>query len=367
VASAKFLRARVTNLQDCGFLSFQSAIGISITARCPIACDHCIVKADRNRTDEMTPAMVAGILDGCAGVDRSPDEGLGAVIFTGGEPFFSRALLKSALQLAASRGLLPVVVTNAYWATTEEAANDILRELPEIGMLTFSTDRFHQKFVALDKIRNAIAAAERLAIPFRIAVCADNVEELARVRSQLDGVADPDLVLPSITLPTGRRAESSGPLPEPEPDSLKGRCTGAECPVVFPDGRVIACMGMVNGLPPGHPLLLGNVLRTPMGKLLLAAQDNIFLHAMRSLGPTHFLAPSPAPPGLSLPRHYLAYGTCALCYAIAQDPALLAQLRARLQDPDLAEHIAYARLYYLHEDWMARKIQSPEATDERHG
>jgi hypothetical protein len=348
-------------------LPFQSTIGLSITARCPIACDHCIVEAGRHRTEEMSPEIACATLEACAryksGSDR--DDRIGAVIITGGEPFFAPALLRTILGCAVRLQLVPVVVTNAFWARTEQSALQTLRALPEIAMLTFSTDRFHQKFISLAKVRNAISAARRLAIPFNVAACADSPAELEMVERQLAESVEPHLILPAITLPAGRRARAPGPAPLPEAASAMARCTGAEAPVVFPDGRVMGCMGIVSGLPSGHPLLLGNVHEKPLSDLLAAAEDNVFLHAMRALGPSGVMGDGPGEPVVRLPERYRAHGKCALCYAMADSPDLLDQVSDRLTQPDLVERVAYARLYCLGEDWMARQIAGGEVARER--
>lgn len=337
----------------CEIVPFQSAIGLSITARCPIECAHCIVEAGRHRTEEMDAGAARVLLDACAGYGGGRME---AVIITGGEPFFAPALLRSILAHAPSVGLVPTVVTNAFWATTERAAVATLKALPEIGMLTLSTDRFHQKYISLDKFRNAVSAARQLSIPFNVAVCADSEADLEVARGQLKGLVESEQIRLVINLPAGRRAAPPRSSVLPEPDRAGGPCTGADFPVVFPDGRVIACMGVVNGLPLGHPLLLGNVNQTPLQDLLRAAEDNVFVHAMRALGPTGILGGLRGKPAARLPPGYEAHGRCALCYAMAGRPDLLDKIRRCLAQDELLERTAYARLYFLGEEEMARRL-----------
>jgi hypothetical protein len=330
---------------------FLSAVGLSITARCPISCAHCIVEADRERTEEMSGDFAAGLLREAAAYYR--DRG-GAVIVTGGEPFFAPGLLARVLSEATLAGLVAVVVTNCYWAKSARAAVATLERHPGIGVLTFSTDIHHRRHVSLEKLGHAISAARTLGIPFSVAVCVENEEDRERSVSELSPLVEPERIACALTLPAGRAASLDLRTRPP----TVGRCLGADYPIVFPDGRVIGCMGIVNGLPRLHPLLLGDARETPLQRLLRASERNVFVHAMRALGPAAF-TDGAGGPAVQIPAEYARYGLCALCYATAGEPALLDQVRARLADPSFADKTAWARLYFLAEEEMPGEPTTP--------
>jgi len=85
------------------------------------------------------------------------------VCFSGGECFLLGKDLNAAIAHAHSYGLMTRCVTNGYWAVTESAARERIRELREAGLteLNFSTGDEHQEFVPYSRVVNgAIAAAE---------------------------------------------------------------------------------------------------------------------------------------------------------------------------------------------------------------
>lgn len=329
-------------------MRFQTAIGLSVTTRCPIRCAHCIVEADRHRVEQMEVGEACALLDAAARSHlRAPGVARMDVVFiTGGEPFFAPELLRALLSRAQANGLVTVVVTNAYWASNARVAIERLGSFPGIDVLTVSTDRFHRAFVGLERIRHAVAGARALGIPFSVAVCGDDAAELAAEQRLLEGIVDADRVLPAITLPAGRRSTAPG---KPRPAAGPGCCESADVPLVFPDGRVIACMGMVGGLGPDHPLLLGNTRRAPLARLLEDAERNLFVHALRSLGPEALVRGLPGDVPVHVPSRFRAFGRCALCYAMAADPGLCAALRRRVARPRVARWIAAARAARLNE------------------
>lgn len=58
------------------------------------------------------------------------------------------------------------MVTNAFWAYSLKAAEEKLKRLKEAGLhlINISIDKFHQEFVPIQWVRNAIDAAKSLGI-----------------------------------------------------------------------------------------------------------------------------------------------------------------------------------------------------------
>jgi MoaA/NifB/PqqE/SkfB family radical SAM enzyme len=296
----------------------------------------------------MSPETARACLDSCIAHGRAR---VRSVIITGGEPFFSPTLLASVLQHATSLGLLCVVITNGYWATNRAVALATLHRFPEIGLLTISTDRYHRAFVSPETFRTAVAAARELAIPCTAAVCADSDAELEATVCTLEGVLEPDQIRVVRTLPAGRAATRVPPARKTHGLDDDGPCTGADIPIVFPDGRVIACMGIVDGLRPPHPLWLGNVRETPLGELLARAEQNVFLHAMRALGPGVIIRPLDGEEPLPQSATAGAHGACSLCYAMAADGTLLQRVRDLVSVTAMKELTVAARRRVLGEPW----------------
>lgn len=88
------------------------------------------------------------------------------IYFEGGEPFLYYAVLLKGVQEAAAKGFQVGIVSNSYWATSEEDATEWLR--PFAGFvqdLSISSDLYHWSETHSQQSRNAQAAAEKLGIP----------------------------------------------------------------------------------------------------------------------------------------------------------------------------------------------------------
>jgi hypothetical protein len=201
--------------------------------------------------------MVRGILE-----QSKELGGIEWIYFEGGEPFLYYATLLKSVQLAGAAGFRVGLVTNSYWATSEEDALENLRPFAgHILDLSISSDLFHYDEKNSRMSKNALAAANELGIPLGV-IC--------------------------IATPDDRSAEASvGKLPEGESAVMfRGRAAEKlapsapkiawnqfdECPHedlrnpdrvhIDPLGHVHVCQG----------ISIGNLLITPL-KELCASYD----------------------------------------------------------------------------------------------
>jgi len=322
---------------------FQTAIGLSITARCPIQCAHCIIDAGPRRKEEMQAGKAVDWVRQSA---RYESGKIKTVIITGGEPFCAPALLKTILEASASLGLVSVVVTNAFWAHSPEIAEKTLGQYPWIDMLSISTDKYHRRFIPITKVRNAMHAAKKMNIPFNAAVCIESEEDLYESCAGLDGAIDLPHIRAAAVLPAGRGRSLPGEtFSIADNAAAGGPCSGADFPIIFPDGRVLSCMGITE-IPSGkHPLLSGNVHARPLAEILrIGARDN-YLQAMRSLGRDFVVGLISATTAGSINLEpYKKYGSCSLCYAMAHDPEMQELVLDRVSRADVPEKVAAARM-----------------------
>jgi len=138
-----------------------NSLHLLLTYRCTYACDHCFVWGSSQATLTMTIGQVRAVLEAAVRLG-----GIGEIYFEGGEPFLAYPLLLAGAREAVGRGLRFGVVTNAYWATSEEDATLWLQPLGALGMadLSLSEDRFHGDLPS-PEVRHATAAARRLGLP----------------------------------------------------------------------------------------------------------------------------------------------------------------------------------------------------------
>ncbi len=316
---------------------------MSITARCPIQCAHCIIDAGPHRKEEMRVEKAVEWIRQSAQYESGK---IKTVIITGGEPFCSPVLLRTILETSASLGLVSVVVTNAFWGHSIETAEKTLGQYPQIDVLSISTDKYHRRFIPIARVRNAMNAAKKMNIPFNAAVCIENEKDLLESCAGLSGVVDLSQIRAASVLPAGRGRFLHGEtFAFTEKSAVGGPCSGADFPIIFPDGRVLSCMGITEIPSAKHPLLSGNVHDRPLAEILrIGAHDN-YLQAMRSLGRDFVVKLIAATPAGSINlEYYKKYGSCSLCYAMANDPEILELVLDRISHGDVTEKVAAARM-----------------------
>ncbi len=349
-----------TNPSDLPFLS---NIGLMLTYRCTVACPHCIVEAGPHRKEEMRFAHSRAWIEQASAYRDRHIKGLA---LTGGEPFYNLENLAQISAYGEALGFIVSVVTNAFWASTKEVALGVLSRVPAIRMISISTDVYHQKSIPFDYIKNAVWAAREVGRLYTIAVCTDNTQDwqYQKIIEDLKAIGETDEIRVSMIFPGGRaqkRARYFNYHTTPEP--TVGACSMASSPVIFPDGRVSACIGPLLTLPPVHPMSLGNLHQEALSEVLDRAESNLVLHTIRVWGP-HKLVSLLRQHALDalLPKEYISDCPCDVCYKLLGDERIVDALESIMQDEQIRQTIAYARLYYLNETAMA-ELYHLHATD----
>jgi MoaA/NifB/PqqE/SkfB family radical SAM enzyme len=228
-----------------------TGLHLLLTYQCTLECDHCFTWGSPWQRGTMSSADIEDIL-------RQADE-LGTVewiYFEGGEPFLFHPVLVNGVGQAAARGYRVGVVSNAYWATDAEDAEEWL--LPLAGLLddlSVSDDFFHGGPATPSEVWNARAAAEALGIPVATISIARPATAAPPVVGQLPAGE-------SGVMLRGRAAET---LADQIP--LRPWQSFRECPYedlrdpgrvhVDPFGWVHVCQGIT----------LGNVFETPLRQI----------------------------------------------------------------------------------------------------
>jgi organic radical activating enzyme len=345
---------------DSPELPFLSNIGLMLTYRCTVACPHCIVEAGPHRKEEMRLEKCLSWIEQARDYRGGYIKGLA---LTGGEPFYNMQNLAHISAYGRNLGFIISVVTNAFWASTRDAALEALLQVPAIQMISISTDVYHQKSISFENIKHAVWAAKTLGRLYNIAVCTDNENDprYQKIIADLKAIGEEDRTRVSITFPAGR-AQRRGRYFDYDvaPEPTAGACSVASAPVIFPDGRVNACIGPLLTLPPVHPLCLGDLHREALADLLDRSELNPILHTVRVWGP-HKLVLLLKQHGYEalLPHEYISNCPCDVCYKLLCDARIVDALERVLQEEQIRQVIAYGRLYYLNEPTMAERYQRP--------
>lgn len=184
-----------------------SGLHLLLTYECNYECDHCFTWGGPAQTGTMTEETIEHILQQATGLGT-----IEWIYFEGGEAFLYYPLLLSGIRLANEHGFRVGVVTNAFWATSDDEALEYLRPLAGlVEDLSISHDDYHGSDEGAHQTRIARKAAEQLNIPVGyISVAAPEATEAEGASGQLP-------VGESAVLYRGRAAEKLASHIEPKP------------------------------------------------------------------------------------------------------------------------------------------------------
>jgi hypothetical protein len=140
-------------------------VHILTTYMCTMSCEHCFVCSSPYSEGTFTPSQIATLLD--------QTDALGTVdkiYFEGGEPFLFYPVMLDGIRQARDRGYSVGIVTNGYFATSEENARCFLEPFPKLGLadLSISDDVFHYENREENAARRAFRAAKEMGLPAKI-------------------------------------------------------------------------------------------------------------------------------------------------------------------------------------------------------
>ncbi len=255
-----------------------------VTLQCNRECDHCFVWGGPWQKGAMTLEAIRTYL----GQARDAG-GIAEIWFEGGEPFLYYPVLVDGAKAAASLRFRVGVVSNAYWATTQEDAVAWLKPLAgTVASLLVSCDPMHWSDEAARRAEIATTAANALGIGLGVMAIPD------AKTGPIPGV-----------MHRGRAAVK-----------LSGRAEGApwetftKCPYenlrdparlhLDPAGNLHVCQGIV----------IGNLHATPLAEILAAWNPE----AHPVLGPLLANGPAELARRLNPPSRDRFADACHLCY-----------------------------------------------------
>lgn len=132
-----------------------------LTLNCNFECDHCFLFSRPGAGCTFTIGRIRNLLD-----ELKKTGTIESVCFEGGEPALYYSTMLEGIRLARERGFSAGIVTNAYWAVSDEDAELWLRPLAEQGVsrISISDDELHYGDEPETPPKRAIRAAERLGV-----------------------------------------------------------------------------------------------------------------------------------------------------------------------------------------------------------
>lgn len=259
-----------------------SEVGIVITQRCDILCDHCVVSGSGRKKGTTSVEKLGAIfkqINECQSINK--------VCFTGGEPFIYHDLLAEGAKLVEKSSLSSSVVTNANWAISTSRCENRLSVLEHgIDTIAISCDKYHQQHVPLDNVKRVIEVG--LGLGFDIAIMSTHLSNeksnIKEVESSLHQYKDSIEISSQSIVPIGRAKE----LINERMKTGYCCCGVADKPVIDHDGSVHGCCGPSLNVKRANPLLLGNINKESLQTIVNKAQNNLFLQSIRVIGPKLF-------------------------------------------------------------------------------
>lgn len=135
-----------------------STLKIHITYQCTAACEHCRFKC----TTKPAPVIDFDLALRCI-TDLQKFNNLDFVVLLGGEPGLFPDLTHALTREIRQLGIPVRIETNASYAVSEDQASHFLEPLYALGAsVMFSLDAFHEDFIPLARIKNAVQVSQTL-------------------------------------------------------------------------------------------------------------------------------------------------------------------------------------------------------------
>ena len=139
-----------------------TGIHFLLTYMCNFKCDHCFLYCGPDAKGTFTLSQIKRVFDEATKINT-----IEWVFFEGGEPFLFYPLMLEGIKIARSMGFKTGVVTNAYYATSEQDVDLWYNPLCKLKIsdLSISDDSFHNEEEKDNPAKRALAAAKRLGMP----------------------------------------------------------------------------------------------------------------------------------------------------------------------------------------------------------
>jgi organic radical activating enzyme len=130
-----------------------------LSYKCDSECAHCFLYSSPQAKGTFTLDQIKRVFD-----ELTKIQTIEWVYFEGGEPFLFYPLMCEGIRIAGGMGFKTGIVTNAYWAESEEDAELWLKPLRDLGVsdISISDDAFHYEDNDTSPAKHALNAARRL-------------------------------------------------------------------------------------------------------------------------------------------------------------------------------------------------------------
>lgn len=306
-----------------------NTLGIQVTNTCNMTCAHCITDSSPSaRGDLAWEDIHAAITNAAPHID--------GVCVTGGEPWIRRETTLATIRLTHTLGLVSSMISNGFWARTENEAVQAFSDLSNAGLdkLAISFDGYHNAHERLTNIRildRLLTYGAGAEIRLQVQYCGQGEDEAFRQVQELTGTHQVPLIASGV-LPFGR-GRTLAIMRNPHIDNIPADACGVVVrPVLTPEGELYTCCGPARGAHPDSPLRLPITTPAQTGQALRTAAPSPLLNLLHTQGPRAAYDRLSPQAQERVAGRLLDESFCSLCRAITDDAAAVAELQTVLED-----------------------------------
>ncbi|MCM1176016.1 MAG: radical SAM protein [Blautia sp.] len=216
-----------------------NTLAFSLTDKCNAQCSVCCLFCSPENNAVLDSSLVKSY------IRQAKEMGTVRLIsFTGGEALMCPGELRECVRYAHQMGFEVSLVTNGFWGADYRKGFALMESLLQDGLnrITISADKFHQEYIPIQSVKNAIKICDELGLPVAVAVMdirsGDSVRKTVEdLRPEIYGKE----INPYPLFPAGK-AES---VPKDEIlllcDPRKAKCPFDNSFVVMFDGTIRVC------------------------------------------------------------------------------------------------------------------------------
>lgn len=247
------------------------------------------------------------------------------VSFSGGESIIYYDQLKECIEYAKSLGFRSTLVSNGFWAKDYEQGYKKIKGLVDVGLsaLSISVDKYHQEFVPIESVKNAIRIIDQFGLPSAISLMdlKDGESVYHSVEALRPEIYGKNLIVYPV-FPAGKALETV------DPDQLIRACSSetAQCPfdhfitVLFDGTLMMCCTQFSRDLPMTH---LGKFGETSLKEAIDNFNKDDFIYVMMANG-LGWYAKIAREMGFKVEDNYCV--SCHLCHELMSNPEFVKQV-----------------------------------------
>ncbi|NMB92821.1 MAG: radical SAM protein [Flexilinea flocculi] len=254
-----------------------AGLAFIMTDRCSASCGMCCFSCSPHNKQRLDKELVKDWIRQAA--DLGTVKSIG---FSGGEAILYYDDLRECVAFAHQYGLYSTLVSNGFWAADLEKGRSLLGGLVKDGLkhLSLSVDQFHQEYVPLESVRNAMRLGEEFHVLSAVTLMElrdgySAAHYMEALRPQIYGT---DLIV-YPAFPAG-----AANINIPEGQFIKAcNADTARCPfdnhitILFDGSLMMCCSQFSKDIPPVH---LGNYKDTTLNEAIQNFNDNPFIYVL---------------------------------------------------------------------------------------